>query len=117
MNKNNSLNTVASNVLKKLGCEDATKERIEIVKKLLLTAAIQCEIEFADCLTEKEAICLLLAAKGQTLQESAKLLGVKETTVITHRRNIQQKLECRNITEAAVKGMYFRYIKAKLVEI
>lgn len=98
--------------LKALGIKKLQKGQIELVEKLILTAAVPRIIYFKECLSPQEKNCLLLAAKGLTITETAKLLNIKKTSVATHRENILKKLSCRSIAQAifeAVRLGHFTY--------
>ncbi len=53
---------------------------------------------------------LLLAAKGKTIKESAKLMNVKVSTVNTWRDNILTKLNSRSMAQAIFKGIHYGYL-------
>lgn len=50
-------------------------------------------------LTEREAEVLRLLARGRINKEIADEMGIGLTTVITHRRNIMEKLQLRSVAE------------------
>lgn len=45
-----------------------------------------------------------------TTNETATLLKIKPTTVITFRNNILRKLECKTMPHAVFKGIHYGYI-------
>lgn len=51
-------------------------------------------------LTRREGDCLLLAAKGKSIKETAEVMQVKPSTVKTWRKKIIKKLACVSITQA-----------------
>ncbi|MFT3742270.1 MAG: helix-turn-helix transcriptional regulator [Gammaproteobacteria bacterium] len=51
-------------------------------------------------LAPQERRCILAAAQGRTAQQTAQLLGVKQSTIETYRKSIKQKLNCATLTEA-----------------
>lgn len=56
-----------------------------------------------DQLTSREQEILTLLAKGNLYKEIAISLGISESTVRAHLRNIYKKLQVRSRTEAAIK--------------
>jgi two-component system, NarL family, response regulator DevR len=64
-------------------------------------------IIFHNKLSETECNCLLLAAKGKTIQQTAYLLSVKQSTVTTLRKRALNKLGCRSMAHAVFMGLYY----------
>ena len=56
-------------------------------------------------LTSQERLVLYWAAEGKTRWEVATILGIRETTVITHLRNSRIKLRASNKTHAIVEAI------------
>lgn len=77
-----------------------------LVSKLI----IERNISFSHRLTKREVNCLVLAARGKTSSETAKLLGIKPSTVETHRKEIKRKLECQNMAHAVFEGILLGYV-------
>lgn len=107
MDKLNNANELAVKFLKFLGKRKPTQEQLKVTKKLLLTAVVQEHLYFDERLTQREKECLLLAAKGYTTEETARILNIKKSTVETHRLSIYRKLVCNNIGQAVLEGMRF----------
>lgn len=61
-------------------------------------------------LTRREKDVLSIAALGNTSQETAIILNVKERTVITHLQNAAQKLGATNRTECVLLAMLYHQI-------
>lgn len=110
MNKLHSANELAVKFLNFLGKRKPTQEQVQITEKLLLTAVVQEQLYFEECLTRREQECLLLAAKGYTTKETARILNLKKSTVESHRLSILKKLVCNNIGQAVLEGMRFGYV-------
>lgn len=55
-----------------------------------------------NILSEREQDVLKLVAKGYINKEIANLLGISTTTVITHRRNITEKLGLKSVASLAI---------------
>lgn len=66
--------------------------------------AIQDGVQPRDCnhieLTNSEVAALYWSAQGKTAAEIASILGLSKNTVDTYRRNILDKMQVSNITEA-----------------
>ena len=62
-----------------------------------------------DPLTPREREVLTLVAKGFLNKEIAGRLGIGLTTVISHRRNITEKLGIRNVAGLAVYAFRHGY--------
>lgn len=62
-------------------------------------------------LTEREADVLRLIAEGKINKEIADDLGIALTTVITHRRNLMEKLRVRSVAELMLYALHAGYVK------
>lgn len=62
-------------------------------------------------LTEREADVLRLIAAGKINKEIADELGIALTTVITHRRNLMEKLHVRSVAELTLYALHAGYVK------
>ena len=62
-------------------------------------------------LTEREKEVLQLVARGATSKEAARDLGVSESTINYHVKNILAKLHARNRAEAAVKALHEGFVE------
>lgn len=110
MDKLHNANQLAAKFLRFLGKRKPTQDQLKLTEKLLLTAVVQEHLYFDERLTEREQECLLLAAKGYTTKETARILKIKKSTVETHRVSIFKKLVCNNIGQAVLEGIRFGYI-------
>jgi len=61
-------------------------------------------------LTEREIEVLRLITRGRINKEIAEELGIGLTTVITHRRNIMEKLRMRSLAELVLYAIRAGYI-------
>ncbi|MDQ8039382.1 MAG: LuxR C-terminal-related transcriptional regulator [Rickettsiella sp.] len=95
-------------LLEKLGNKSPTEVQVEIVESFLNN--FMEEHFLPQKLSPRETSCLLLAAKGKTVQDSAKLMNVKVSTVRTWRNNILGKLGCRSMAQAIFKGIHYGYL-------
>ena len=98
-------------ILKKLGNRSLTNEQIKLLRSLLRCTTVKQKLVFEKVLTERESLCLLLAAKGLTSKEIAELLDITERTVKTHREGICRKLSCNNIAQAVFEGIRYGYLE------
>ncbi len=64
----------------------------------------------AIMLSKREIECLMLAALGYSLSETAEVLKISQKTVEQYRNDIKRKLKCRNITHAVFQGIKFGLI-------
>lgn len=103
-------NKTITQLLEKLGNSNPSQGQVELVDALLLGNSIEKRILFDNKLTCRERYCLLLAAKGKTVQETAVLMGVKISTVRTWRHKILNKLDCRSMAQAIFKGIHYGYL-------
>lgn len=56
-------------------------------------------------LTQRQKSCLVYAAKGMTSGETAYTLGLKASTVESHRKEIKRKLSCATMAQAVYEGI------------
>lgn len=104
------VNYLAIDLLEKLGNIEPAQQQIDLMESLISQVAIIHHISFDHRLTEREISCLYLSAKGKSSPETAYLLGLKPSTVISHRKEILRKLACSNMTAAVFKGMQYGYL-------
>jgi DNA-binding CsgD family transcriptional regulator len=97
-------------VLVELGNPSPTVQQINLARHLLLTSYRHEEIVFHHKLSESEKNCLLLAAKGKTIQQTAHLLAIKTSTVTTLRKRALNKLGCRSMAHAVFIGLQYGYL-------
>ena len=62
-------------------------------------------VTFPDGLTDREAEVLRLLAMGRTNKDVSLVLSISLNTVATHVRNILNKTQCANRTEAAAYAL------------
>ena len=62
-------------------------------------------------LTEREAEVLRRIARGKINKEIADELGIALTTVITHRRNLMEKLHMRSVAELMLYALHQGYVE------
>ena len=68
-------------------------------------------IEVTPCLTPRELQCLEWSAKGKTLWEVSRILGVSEATAKTHIRSFMSKMDTSTKTHAVSKALVHGIIK------
>lgn len=91
-----------------LGNPNPSEQQMDLISILLSSMVLYKAWTFPH-LTEREADCLTLAAKGMTSSETAQVLGIKSSTVETYREKIKRKLECKTMAHAVFKGLQFGY--------
>jgi DNA-binding CsgD family transcriptional regulator len=97
-------------VLAELGNHNPKPHQIKLIESLLFTVHYPFPLLFHSKLSEGERNCLLLAAKGKTIQQTAHLLSVKNSTVTTLRKRTLHKLGCRSIAHAVFTGLHYGYL-------
>jgi DNA-binding CsgD family transcriptional regulator len=105
--KSVSAHNLVLNLLAELGNPNPTSQQIQLVKHLLLTTYRKEGILFHNKLSDSEKSCLLLAAKGKTIQQTAHLLSIKNSTVTTLRKRALNKLGCRSMAHAVFVGLQY----------
>ncbi|HVV69093.1 MAG TPA: LuxR C-terminal-related transcriptional regulator [Gammaproteobacteria bacterium] len=102
INDPSKIDTLARNLLKEMKNCTTDIEQLDILKTIL-GISLSTDPPSAPprpLLTHQENQCLLAAAHGKTSFETGKLLGIKSSTVETHRKSIKQKLGCTTIAHA-----------------
>lgn len=94
-------------VLAKLGNTDPKPHQMKLIESLLFQVNCPHPVLFDNKLSESERNCLLLAAKGKTIQQTAHILSVKNSTVTTLRKRTLHKLGCRSMAHAVFRGIYY----------
>jgi DNA-binding CsgD family transcriptional regulator/tetratricopeptide (TPR) repeat protein len=91
--------------LQQLREADQLARRLEMTRLVLDIDALLCAnrrgVTFPDGLTDREAEVLRLLAIGRTNKDVSLVLSISLNTVATHVRNILNKTQCANRTEAA----------------
>lgn len=64
-------------------------------------------------LSDQQRVCLMWAAKGLTAKETAEIMRVATTTVVTHRNIAMRKLRCKTIAQAACMAMQMGLISTE----
>jgi DNA-binding CsgD family transcriptional regulator len=104
---------LAKAMLAQFGITSASPQQLKRMRKLLSNAYVNCHILIDSKLSKTESRCLLLAAQGNTSDESAKILNISKTTVETHRKEIKRKLGCSSIAHAVYQGIRYGYVRTK----
>lgn len=108
-NKGTKSASLAECLIKKLGNKAPSKEHIKLMETLLSSTGIVTKKLFDERLTKREMECLALATLGETSVSTAKILKISRKTVDQYKHNLKKKLESRNMTEAAIKGIKYGY--------
>ncbi len=102
--------TLAKAMLTQFGITSASPQQLKKMGKLLSNTYIDCHLVVDSRLSTTESRCLLLAAHGNTSDQSAKILNISKTTVETHRKEIKRKLGCNSIAHAVYQGIRYGYV-------
>lgn len=94
-------------ILAALGNCNPKPHHIRLTENLFLKTNSLHRIFFHSKLSKSEQNCLILAAKGKTIQQTAHLLSVKNSTVTTLRKRTLNKLGCRSMAHAVFVGMHY----------
>lgn len=105
--KSTSYNPITLKILEALGNSSPDLHQIKLVETLLLKTTLPCDILFNQKLSGGEKECLLLAATGNTIEQTAHLLAVKDSTIMTWRKRIMSKLGCRSMAQAVFMGIHY----------
>jgi len=92
------------------------RSQIRTMEMLLTHSILVVEHHFNKKLAKREIQCLRLAAQGFSTSETAKLLKISPKTVEKHRKNINKKLHCKNITQAVTVGFNYGYTRDNTIE-
>lgn len=98
-------------MLRDLGVLSPTAEQISKMSLLLSNVLVQTPLNITEKLTPQEKTCLLMAAFGNTSQQTAELLNICKDTVESHRKEIRRKLGCNSMAHAVYQGIRYGYLK------
>jgi DNA-binding CsgD family transcriptional regulator len=103
---------VAKRYLLKLGNARPKGKQVKLMNRLLTSTIFPIEktLIFDSKLTRREIACLLLVAQGKRSLEIAEILGMKVSTVRTHRKQIINKLNCSSMAQAVFEGIRYGYL-------
>lgn len=108
-----SLSCLSVKLLYQLGNQKPTRKQMDLMENLVAHTVLERRIGFDGQLTGCEIKGLYLAAKGMTSGEAAELLGVKTSTIESHRKEIKRKLVCRTLAQAVFEGVRLGYMETK----
>ena len=108
--KTTNFQSLAVKILEALGNSDPKCHHIELAEALFLKTSIQYKLAFDKRLSAGEIECLVLAAAGRTIKQTAQLLSVKNSTVMTLRKRILSKLGCSSMAQAVFVGIQYGYL-------
>lgn len=115
MAKVHSTHHLVVDLLKYLGNSMPTKKQIDLMGNLLSTTYIRNDIIINDILSPREKTCLYLAALGKSAKETSVILKIKNSTVVTYRKEIMRKLGCKNMVQAVFNGVRFNLLDHTLL--
>lgn len=109
-------NHLIKDILRQLGNVEPSKRHFEIAEKLFLRETISYQLSFTNQLTQNEALCLFLAAKGFDARQTAEQMNTTMLTVYSYWKEIKRKLNCSSIAQAVYEGICFGYVSPKRIE-
>ena len=111
--KKSSYHCLAKAMLVHLGNGSPSSIHIKNMINLLVNVFIDNQMVTSKRLSKTETYCLLLAAHGNTSEESANILKIGKSTVETHRKEARRKLGCSSMAQAVYQGIRYGYVKNK----
>jgi DNA-binding CsgD family transcriptional regulator len=105
-------NPLVFKILDTLRNTQPKSHQIELLESLLSKTVISHQLLFNQKLSASETNCLLLTAIGNTIKQTAQLLSVKHSTIVTLRKRIMSKLKCRSMAQAVFIGIQYGYLPA-----
>ena len=111
----NIYNYMSLYILEYLGNKSPEDKQVNFIEALLSTTLIRKPVSFDERLTAREQTCLFLSALGKTSKETAKILNIALSTVITFGRSILKKLEAINMTHAVFLGIRYDELPKQMV--
>jgi DNA-binding NarL/FixJ family response regulator len=103
---NRLANQLATTLLEGLCVKNPTAEQYKAAESFVNWVILpenKKEID-QEALTQKEWLCLNLAASGFSIEETAKQLSLATNTVKNYRERIRQKLQCKSMTQAVYRA-------------
>ncbi len=95
---------MTKSVLSLLSIEHPTTRQYEIISTILSTHRTS-ELYANSILSRRQRACLYWTAKGMTAQQIAILLNLQESTIISFKREVMKKLNCKRISQAVHLGL------------
>lgn len=97
----------AKDYLMYLGNPKPSKMHIKEMQSMLSHVWLRRKISLDIRLTEREKQCLYLSAQGKSNKEIARFFNKSIRRIEFIRQSIFEKLSCKNIPEAVVKGFQY----------
>lgn len=99
------IDSLSLRVLNFLGNAKPSKRQLLFVEDLINTSFCDSTPPTHENLTPREQSCLYLAALGLSTKEISAILKIKDSTVVTYRKEIIRKLKCKNMVQAVFNGL------------
>ena len=96
---------------------DSKDRIIDLLKPYLLEESAQADSKSSSLLTDREIEVVKLIALGKTNKEMAKELFISIHTIISHRKNITEKLGIKSISGLTVYAILNNLIDANSIDI
>lgn len=71
---------------------------------------------YSDIISKREKEVLELSAQGLTIKQISLIMDISPTTVISHRKNIRAKLNCKNCVELIHRAYQLGLLKILKIE-
>lgn len=104
-----TITPLAQQLLSWFDVSKPTKKQISYMEILISNTFVNKKLVFNNKLTKQERACLILAAHGRTVTQSAEILKVGSTTVHSHCKAIRRKLGCTTMAQAIFRGIKYGY--------
>lgn len=101
------INYMAIELLEQFHIYEPTQVQIDMVESFIRKVILDGRFIFDNKLNQREVDCLYWAAKGKSSKETANILCISSETVDWYRKQIKEKLECKNIAHAVFQGMKY----------
>lgn len=99
------IDSLSLRVLNFLGNAKPSKRQLLFVEDLINTSFCDSTPPAHENLTPREQSCLYLTALGLSTKEIGAILKIKDSTVVTYRKEIIRKLKCKNMVQAVFNGL------------
>lgn len=101
---------LALKLLHSIGNSNPAAHQLELMGRLISQISVSQQLLFDNRLTLQERLCLLYAAHGYSVKQTAKLLNCDLRKARYHREEILKKLQCINIAHAVFVGLKYGHI-------
>ncbi len=79
-----------------------------LISELLSYAIANPHSKQIESLSDRERTCLFWISQGNTVKQTADLMRIEKSTVVTYRQRIKTKLKCKSLTHAVFITMCYK---------